>query len=304
MKANNRFLILLLVLAALAGGFIWGLATGVYHLPPYDLLNRAKDVVLPGATTPTPVPTQQPTQAYTGLKDIVALIQDNPELTSVTSRIDFAREFVYANSIHKIDDDSSEYAYDTARVLQMLYDTYQGGKNPPHLVCDTRTYALDKILRKLKLNTRVVMIFSDEGDSVGNSHTFLEVFNPDTQAWEVQDPDYNVVYVDQRNQQRVSATDLLMYDLSSITPVSSSPEMAESARKTLMPKYFEAMVVLARGQDSFALINTSRYEVSKVQTFLPGENENYDEFRAYVKEHLGDFPVVPLEGSPAYPDTP
>ena len=57
---------------------------------------------------------------------------------SETERIDFIRDWVYRNSIHKIDAEHDRYARDTPRILFMLWRSYQTSKDFPHLSCVNR----------------------------------------------------------------------------------------------------------------------------------------------------------------------
>jgi hypothetical protein len=253
---NKRKVMLFALVAVLVGaGFLYGLAAGTYHLPPYTLFQEVKNAVeqlgQDKSLPPMPEVLEEPSLDEVaaqemldedgGLQSILQLIEAQ-QFQTQTETIDFVRDFVYNNSIHMIDEEFWEYAYDTPRVLEMLYDTYANDAPPPHLVCDPRSYAMAEILGHLSIRRRVVYVFTDSlGDEV-QSHTFLEVYNEDFGRWEVQDPDYNVYWEDTRTGERVSTLQLVLDDLEAFEPRSSSAERVAFALEHLKPYYFEALV--------------------------------------------------------------
>ncbi len=118
--------------------------------------------------------------------------------------VDYTRKLVYENSIHKIDVEHDSYAFNKQIVTKKLWQSYNG-KEKPHLSCGPRSYAMKDLLSELKIKSRIVDVFQDEEL---NSHTFLEVYNSNTDKWHIQDPDFNVIYVN-KNARRLSALDLL-----------------------------------------------------------------------------------------------
>ena len=253
---NKRKILLFVLVAVLVGvSFLYGLAAGTYHLPPYTLFQRAKNAVEQlGQDRSTPlvpealeaisldeVASQEALNEDGGLQSILHLIEAQ-QFQTQTETIDFVRDFVYNNSIHMIDEEFWEYAYDTPRVLGMLYDTYANDAPPPHLVCDPRSYAMAEILGNLSISRRVVYVYTDSLDDGVQSHTFLEVFNEDYERWEVQDPDYNIYWEDTRTGERVSALQLVLDDLDSFMPRSSSDDRVTFALERLKPYYFEVLL--------------------------------------------------------------
>jgi hypothetical protein len=253
------------VLAGLVlASFLGGLAVGVYRLPPYALLQGIKNAIEQDVHEDSSLSISLPLleepdleelpDTVNGLWAILQLIEAQ-DFQTQTEVIDFVREFVYENSIHKMDEEFWEYAYDTPRVLDMLYDTYANDAPPPHLLCDPRSYAMAEILGNLSIRRRVVYVFTDSlGDEV-QSHTFLEVFNEDFERWEVQDPDYNIYWQDSRTGERLSTLQLLLDDLETSIPRSSSQVYVDFALERLKPYYFEVMVYPGGG----GVVNIERF---------------------------------------------
>ena len=184
---------------------------------------------------------------------------------SETETIDFIRDWVYRNSIHKMDAEHYEYAYDTPRVLFMLWHTYQTSKDYPHLSCGPRAYVMKAILDDLQIPNRIIMIFANNYFAI-NGHIFLEVFDRDTQNWEVQDPDFNISYIDIHNRKRLPGAGLIWGDLNSVIPVSPTKEGWEQNHVAHLKRdYFGAMMFVnfLDGERSVMLINLSRFSADK-----------------------------------------
>jgi hypothetical protein len=301
MKNRPVFFVLSILLVLIV--FIGGVVVGVYKLPPYKTMSSIKDVGLAALRTPTPVPSPTaippaptPDAGEAALLNIVSLIRD--QYLSPTAELDFIREFVHVNSIHLIDEEFDEYAYNTPRVLSMMFAYFQSEGSAPHLACDTRVYAMEAIVAALDYDKRVIMFFSDEVDNFAAGHAVLEVLNPDSGRWEVQDPDYNVYFTRRDNPAyRLSATELLTMPPQEVEALSPDENLAVDAQTVLVPTYFEAMVCLYRGPESYALVNAKRFEAAKLQGQFPGETDAYLLFRDYVWEHFGEFPLVVLGGA-------
>ncbi|MFN8490932.1 MAG: hypothetical protein U0350_25285 [Caldilineaceae bacterium] len=220
-----------------------------------------------------------PKQALDAIK---AYIQGQ-HFVNETERIDFIRDWVNQNSIHLIDKDHDAYATNVSKVLTMLWQTYLTDQAPPHLSCGPRAVAMQVILNRLGIQSRLVYIFTDNYDQV-QSHTFLEVFNRDTKSWEIQDPDFNIYYVDLRTQKRLATADLIWGDLDVLSPQSADAQGWEANNVAILKQdYFEAMMYPAqnKSQKSVILINNDRFDPKK--SFPDNGNVTFNSFakRAY-----------------------
>lgn len=184
---------------------------------------------------------------------------------SETKRIDFIRDWVYRNSIHKIDAEHDQYAYDTPRILSMLWRSCQTSEDYPHLSCGPRAYAMKAILDDLRIPNRIIMIFPNNNFEI-NGHTFLEIFNRDTRNWELQDPDFDIFYIDTHNRKRLPGAGLIWGDLNSIIPISPTKEGWEQNHVAHLKRdYFGAMMFMDfwNREKSVILINLDRFSADK-----------------------------------------
>ena len=220
------------------------------------------------------------------IKNITKII-DSRNLLALRERIDFIRNFVYENSINLIDDEHDKYALNTQKVLNMLYNFYKTGNNPPHLSCGPRALAMKAILDNLSIENRIVNIFCDDFDSI-QSHTLLEVFISDENRWEVQDPGYNIFFMDSNSLERLSSANLLFGSMKNVIVCSNNKSSGweklydfENVNKN---NYFEAVMYdnSKENKKSVILVNTNRFSVSKIFEKNGGMN-----FIQYANKHYG-----------------
>jgi len=241
------------------------------------------------ASGPAPISAQpsvqpvahSPAQALQAIKSYI----EAQSFSGETERIDFIRDWVNQNSIHLIDKAHDQYAFNTPKVLTMLWQTYLTDQSPAHLSCGPRALAMQAILNELGIQNRLVYIFTDNYDQV-RSHTFLEVFNREVNKWEIQDPDFNLYYVDLRTQKRLATADLTWGDLDILVPQSATAQGWEENNVAFLKQdYFEAMMYPAQKKDDkfVILINHDRFDPEKI--FKENRNVTFNTFanRAYKK---------------------
>ena len=141
------------------------------------------------------------------IKQILELA-DIKNINGFERQTDALRLFVNANSIHKIDEEfdrleGNRTAIDAAVIAHASRQTTEA----PHLECSTRTSLLNRLLVAAGYHTRQVIIQSVNENL--RSHTFLEVMNPVTHRWEVQDPDYSIYWRHKKTLERVAFTDVV-----------------------------------------------------------------------------------------------
>ena len=249
----------------LANAVLWGFFNP-WHAPLPSAVNTDKVEVAPKET-----PLQQ------NLTKIREYIESQP-FHSEEKRIDFIRNFVYQNSIHKIDYEHKKYAFDTTRVLSMLWENHQTSTGQPHLSCGPRALAMKAILCDLRIPNRMIMIFTDNYSEL-RAHIFLEVFNWETRNWELQDPDFNIYYIDIHNRKRLPTDRLIWRDLDSVIPISPVKKgWKKNNVAHLKRDYFEAMVYMDQSDEgkTVLLINPNRFSINKV--FEKNGNTSFYEF--------------------------
>ena len=81
----------------------------------------------------------------------------------------------------------------------------KGIAKPIQMECSTRTNLMALILHALGYETRVIAIFNSRSNL--NSHSFIEVLNPETKQWEAQDADYDIYWRSKGTGARISLAD-------------------------------------------------------------------------------------------------
>jgi len=206
-------------------------------------------------------------------------------------------EFVHNNSLHLIDEEHHKYAFYTPLVINKLLLAYQGhDSEKPHLSCGPRSYAMQAILNELGIFSRLVQIYSDEYENV-RGHRLLEVFNPETQAWEAWDPDFRVTYVDRFTGRSVDIMTPIFGDKDNIIPRDGSIEgWRESKTEHLKKGYFRAVLFESNTMiNSIIVVNQSTFDLDKKfsdgLTFREWAIKHYQHPRfiilPYDKETLG-----------------
>lgn len=123
------------------------------------------------------------------------------------------RQFVNQNSVsRRIKDDFNEN--DTNKTLRMMIDYYKKKGPPPMLSCSARTLVMQSILNIMDYESRIVTFLSEDT----GSHTFLEVLNPKTNKWFVEDPDYNISYKFNNKTEKISLGDIIINPVNNYNP--------------------------------------------------------------------------------------
>jgi hypothetical protein len=158
--------------------------------------------------------------------DAVAAHVQAKAFADETQKLDYVREWVNKNSIHKIDDEHGEYAAKVHLVVPMLWRHHQTSAAPPHLACGSRAYAMKAILHRLGIESRVIDVYKfgaiEPTAPQAQSHTFLEVWNRQARSWEIQDPDLNLSYRHTITGKRVSVFQMVMGNIEETVPMNPS----------------------------------------------------------------------------------
>lgn len=137
---------------------------------------------------------------------------DVPPDASFHQTIDAMRAFIQNHSLHMIDDEFYRNWGNIAGLMQIIGTNAQNSAAPKaHMECATRSAVMYHMLTTLGYHVRPVVVYPPDDPS--KSHTFLEVMNPDTHKWEVQDPDMNLYWIFKNTKKRASLADLLSHPL-------------------------------------------------------------------------------------------
>lgn len=138
-----------------------------------------------------------------------------------------------------------------------------GPEKRPRVMCYNRALAMAVLLHHLGYESRMVHgLRVDDQGAFSGSHSFLEVLNPETGAWEYQDPLYDMAFMRVSDGERAQTLDLMLLEPGELEPLSSegrgwdlaqlSPE--DVRRQTAIIVYDNRM----SGEKSVCLVNGRR----------------------------------------------
>ena len=140
-------------------------------------------------------------------KKLIHHLQLKPE-NSFHQNVDQVRLFINRNSVHRIDERFYRYWKTPEKMIDLMTEHAIQNGPAPHMECSSRAGAMRVILRSLGFQTRAVALYQQDNNK-WKSHSFLEVLNPETETWEIQDPDYNIYWINIAAGNRVGTIDLL-----------------------------------------------------------------------------------------------
>lgn len=146
----------------------------------------------------------------------------NPENHSLV--LDTLRDCVHQNSKHSMDDEfyaiarkagkgvlaNRSYAEEVIKYAKGKRDTR------PHLECSKRARTLTSLYNALGYKARHIRVSAYAANFP--DHVLSEVYNPQTQDWEFQDPSFNVHIKNIKSQKRLSLKELIQTDNSELVP--------------------------------------------------------------------------------------
>ncbi len=189
---------------------------------------------------------------------------------SISDTIDAVHRFIRTNSIL---DQQKSYQADYSDAIDLMFNYAQGNsEEQPFLQCDGRSTAMLTILQELGIESRLVFLYHATTGYL-SQHTTLEIFNPDTQRWQVHDLNWDFYYVDAISMKRVSAERILFGSRDSLLgcPIKGGLCTAEIMKESV--GYFDA---LRYGYTFEIWVNPDRFEVST--RFEGQQRQNLAEF--------------------------
>src|SRR6266508_567079 len=133
---------------------------------------------------------------------IIALVAIPPH-SDFHQTVDTVRIFINDHSQDKVDAAFRAMIGDPIAFADGIIDHARDpSRERVHMECSTRANLMGRVLRRMGYQTRTIAIFKSKGRYA--SHTFLDVLNPETNAWETQDPDYDIYWTSLPAKARVS----------------------------------------------------------------------------------------------------
>lgn len=185
-------------------------------------------------------------------------LQDN---TSFQQKTDAVRLFLYEHSVHKEDEEFFSYWGDMPRLLDMVAAHAAEGAKRPHMECASRSAVMYHMLRAMNVRARIVIL--RPYGNVRLSHTLLEVFNPETARWEIQDPDRNHYWIFRDTEKRAGVEDLLRYPIAGTFMPCRTPQdcgyTAEDRKVEFLDKYALASILDIAAGANVLLVSKTRF---------------------------------------------
>lgn len=210
---------------------------------------------------------------------------------SASDTIDAVHRFIQTNSIL---DQQKTYDADYSDAIELMFNYAEGkSEEQPFLQCDGRSTSMLTILQELGIESRLVFLYRPVPGYL-SQHTTLEVFNPDTQRWQVHDLNWDFYYVDAETMERVSAERILFGSRETLLgcPMEGGDCTVEVMEESA--SYFDA---LRYGYTFELWVNPDRFDLST--RFEGQDDKNLVEFlsgddpqRVTIRMDNWDFPVA------------
>lgn len=224
---------------------------------PVQELHRVRRLSL------TPRPVEQ-------LSDTARFIHDQ-NLQSATEMINFTQKWMFENTL--IGEELSGYAPDYSDAADMMFSHAQGDAEAPQMYCNGISTTMLTVLQELGIDSRIVYLYGETSGWV-SEHTILEVFNPDTQVWQAQDPTWDLYYQDTETGKRASTERLVFGELDTLQGCIGDDCNADENIAFIIPK----LGAFRYGFSFEVWVNPNRFDISRrVEAF---DNTNFPEFIA------------------------
>lgn len=154
-------------------------------------------------------PTPYPAEEQSELAQMIAA----QDFDSPFALLDYLRNWIHENT--DIGAEVQGYAPDYSDAAQMMVEYSHGEGAAPEMYCNGMSTVMLTTLAQLGIESRIVFLYG-EVPGYFTQHTVLEVFNPETQAWEVHDTLEDFYYLDTETDSLASMERLAFGDLGSI----------------------------------------------------------------------------------------
>lgn len=220
-------------------------------------------------------------------------IRENPDVYNFfkdkkfnnnTEQIDFIRDWIFNNSIGTGDTNSLN-AFQTNITIENLFLASKKEKEKPALSCGPRSLVMEQILIMMGYKCRFVSIFFTGyySNQLG-SHSFIEVYNPDTKHWEISDPLNNVYYIDSLGK-RLNTIEISYMKKGEYSPCKNGKVCGIGTLTddlTRFPESFKLISLKEYGEDFVILLNSKYYDAEKYYSIDNATVESFFKDKKYV----------------------
>jgi hypothetical protein len=192
-------------------------------------------------------------------------------LTSSRELFDFIRHWMYENTL--LGEELLIYAPDYSDAAQQMYEHSLGNGELPQMYCNGISTTMLTVLWELGYESRLVFLYGEVEGWI-SQHTVLEIFNPDTQSWEVHDGTRDSYFIEKSSGERVAIDALVFAQLENYDACTGGACGYEAGMNHLIPR----LGAFRYGYSSEVWVNPDRLNMSRrIEAF---DNANFAEFIA------------------------
>ncbi|MDB5492546.1 MAG: hypothetical protein JWO78_2395 [Micavibrio sp.] len=188
---------------------------------------------------------------------------------SLDKRVARVRQFISGNSVNIVDEQMYSYWSNMPRQLEMLRAHSKNPDKPlPHMECAMRTVVMYELLKKMGITSRIIIVYPDTPSYI--SHTYLEIYDPKTARWSIQDPLLNIYWRFKNSDRRASTADLLKYPIrETFVPCHARTGCNYTTEIENMLGYFAMAQIADLGSaDNPVMFNPARYDSARLDDFF------------------------------------
>jgi len=216
----------------------------------------------------------------------IAKLINIPDDATIIQTADIVRNFVYRNSIHKIDEKYYRYNSDHKALSdQMISFANQTSPSAPHMECSTRSRTMKYILKNVGIEARKIDVYAPENDFA--SHVFLEVRDPETDEWHIQDPDHNLSWIVSKTSKRANVEDLIKLNISQLqlcAGIDCNKQKTKTKERKLSPYYGLAFFKNEKKDQKITLWNKKKFP-PRTTLEIDTKQKTICDFRKELCEH-------------------
>lgn len=189
-------------------------------------------------------------------------------------RINFLRDWVYHNT--DIGAELLIYEPDYQDASQMMFEHSQGISDAPQMYCNGMSTVMLTTLYELGIESRLIFLYSEVSGWIAQ-HTFLEIFNPDTQLWEIHDPTNNLYYINNETGQRIDTQNMIFGNIETIAACTTDGDCSLDYFENGVKQFVGAF---RYGFSNEIWVNPDHMDISRRVTAF--DNANFPEFMAKI----------------------
>ncbi len=212
--------------------------------------------------SPTPYPAAQRSE----LAQMIAA----QEFESTTDMLHYLRTWIHEHT--DIGEELEIYEADYSDAAQMLVDHANGEGRAPEMYCNGMSTVMLMTLEQLGIESRMVFLY---GEVPGwfSQHTVLEVFNPQTQAWEVHDTAQDAYFIDTETGELANMERLVFGPIGTIAACQKGEPCSTRAYRRGPAGLMQAF---RYGSSTQIWVNPDRFDIARRVTAF--DNANFPEF--------------------------